>query len=112
MEEENVPKLGREDLALRHAMRSSSSLRWHCREDARVGLLEAVFIVLTLKEGRSCPSSVTHSSRIGATLPLRLGGLGLRSAFRLRYAAHWASWADCIHSDGSSDAPHRGPYHH
>ena len=42
------------------------------------------------------PASVTHSSRIGATLPLRHGGLGLSSAVRLRYAAHWASWADCI----------------
>ena len=42
------------------------------------------------------PASVTHSSRIGATLPLRLGGLGLSSAVRLRFAAHWASWADCI----------------
>ena len=34
-------------------------------------------------------ASVTHSSRIGATLPLRLGGLGLSSAVRLRHAAHW-----------------------
>ena len=41
-------------------------------------------------------ASVTHSSRIGATLPLRLGGLGLSSAVRLRHAAHWASWVDCI----------------
>ena len=39
---------------------------------------------------------VTHSSRMGATLPLRLGGLGFSSAVRLRYAAHWASWTDCI----------------
>ena len=29
-----------------------------------------------------------------ATLPLSLGGLGLRSAARTREAAHWASWAD------------------
>ena len=42
------------------------------------------------------PASVTHSSRIGVTLPLRLGGLGLSSAVRLPHAAHWASWADCI----------------
>ena len=40
------------------------------------------------------PASITHSSRIGATLPLRLGGLGLSSAVRLRHAAHWASWVD------------------
>ena len=31
-----------------------------------------------------------------AHLPLRLGGLGLRSASRMRFAAHWASWADCL----------------
>ena len=42
------------------------------------------------------PASVTHSSRIGATLPLRLGGLGFSSAVSLRHAAHGASWADCI----------------
>ena len=29
-------------------------------------------------------------------LPLASGGLGLRSAWRLREAAHWASWADTI----------------
>ena len=31
-----------------------------------------------------------------STLPLSLGGLGLRSAWRSRVAAHWASWADCL----------------
>ena len=31
-----------------------------------------------------------------ATLPLVLGGLGLRSAIRTRYSAFWASWVDCI----------------
>ena len=31
-----------------------------------------------------------------ANLPLVLGGLGLRSASRLREPAHWASWADCL----------------
>ena len=33
-------------------------------------------------------ASISHSSRIGATLPLRLGGLGLSSAV--------GCWADCI----------------
>ena len=42
------------------------------------------------------PASVPESSRMAATLPLRFGGLGLSSAGRLRHAAHWASWADCI----------------
>ena len=31
-----------------------------------------------------------------ASLPLSLGGLGLRNASRTRPAAHWASWADCL----------------
>ena len=35
-------------------------------------------------------------ARISATLPLALGGLGLRSAQRTCVAAHWASWADTL----------------
>ena len=31
-----------------------------------------------------------------ATLPMRLGGLGLRSASRTALAAYWASWADAL----------------
>ena len=31
-----------------------------------------------------------------AQLPLVHGGLGLRAARRERFAAHWASWADCL----------------
>ena len=56
------------------------------------------------------PASVTHSSRIGATLKLHLGGLGLSSAVRLRCAAHWAKLGG-LHSDGSPEAPHRGPHY-
>ena len=32
-----------------------------------------------------------------ATMPMRLGGLGLRSADRMAHAAYWASWADALH---------------
>ena len=32
-----------------------------------------------------------------ATLPMRMGGLGLRSAVRCAPAAYWASWADALH---------------
>ena len=32
-----------------------------------------------------------------ATLPMRMGGLGLRSATRMAPAAYWASWADALH---------------
>ena len=35
-------------------------------------------------------------ARAVAHLPLRLGGLGLRSAVRVAPAAYWASWADCL----------------
>ena len=31
-----------------------------------------------------------------ASIPLVLGGFGLRSAVRTRKAAYWASWADCL----------------
>ena len=36
------------------------------------------------------------SARSAATLPVVLGGLGLRSALRTRSSAFWASWADCL----------------
>ena len=42
------------------------------------------------------PDAVAVSVSKAATLPLTSGGLGLRSAWRLREAAHWASWADTI----------------
>jgi hypothetical protein len=35
-------------------------------------------------------------ARAVAQLPLRAGGLGLRSAVRVAPAAYWASWADCL----------------
>ena len=35
-----------------------------------------------------------------ATLPMRMGGLGLRSAVRCAHAAYWASWADALHMIG------------
>ena len=31
-----------------------------------------------------------------ATMPMRLGGLGLRSADRMAHAAYWASWGDAL----------------
>ena len=42
------------------------------------------------------PAAVDDSATAAATLPLAAGGLGLRSAERLRHAAHWASWADML----------------
>ena len=40
-------------------------------------------------------SAEMHSPEL-ATLPMRLGGLGVRSAARTAIAAFWASWADAI----------------
>ena len=39
---------------------------------------------------------VCNLHRRVATLPLSLGGLGLRSAVRTSVPAHWASWADVL----------------
>ena len=35
-----------------------------------------------------------------ATLPMRMGGLGLRSVIRRAEAAYWVSWADALHMEG------------
>ena len=37
-----------------------------------------------------------HRARAIASLPARLGGIGLRSALRTRSAAFWAGWADAL----------------
>ena len=42
------------------------------------------------------PSALHPSVNQAATLPFSLGGLGIRSAFRIREATHWASWGDCL----------------
>ena len=34
--------------------------------------------------------------RGAASMPLVLGGAGLRSALRVREPAHWSSWMDCL----------------
>ena len=42
------------------------------------------------------PEQITASGVVVASLPLRLGGLGIRSAVGTQAAAHWASWADAL----------------
>ena len=37
-----------------------------------------------------------HEAEQLASLPMRMGGLGLRSACRVAPAAYWASWADAL----------------
>ena len=51
------------------------------------------------------PESCDHPSRVTATLPLVLGGCGLRSAARTSQSAFWASWADCLHMVHQGHAP-------
>ena len=41
------------------------------------------------------PAAV-HMARDIATLPMRMGGLGLQSAQRMAEPAYWASWADAL----------------
>ena len=48
--------------------------------------------------GPQCdPCSGSSLSSALATLPMRMGGLGLRSASRCARAAYWASWSDTLH---------------
>ena len=42
------------------------------------------------------PAAIDAETRDSATLPMSLGGLGIRSAVRSCKAAHWASWADSL----------------
>ena len=42
------------------------------------------------------PGAIACSAKAASNLPLAMGGLGLRSAVKLRHAAYWASWVDPI----------------
>ena len=39
---------------------------------------------------------VERGAIASSSLPLTLGGVGVGGALRLRDAAHWGSWADCL----------------
>ena len=56
----------------------------------------AILACLAKLLGNSEPAAFDESQTGRAHLPLRLGGLGLRAATCLRFAAHWASWADSL----------------
>ena len=56
-------------------------------------MLNTLFALLDHPDGER---EDVHWARMVAQLPLRLGGLGLRSAVRVAPAAYWASWADCL----------------
>ena len=57
------------------------------------GMWQAVAAVLGRMPGNTTQQEMAHGI---ATLPMRLGGLGLRSATRMAPAAFWASWADAL----------------
>ena len=56
------------------------------------GLWRCLCQILDIPEGQ-CEPTV----RIASTMPLVLGGIGLRSAVRTSLPAYWASWRDCLH---------------
>ena len=57
------------------------------------GMRHAMEAVLGGVPGSSEQKATAHEIM---SLPMRLGGLGLRSAERMRPAAFWASWADAL----------------
>ena len=59
-----------------------------------IGIWRCLCRILGIGEGEC-----QDSARSAATLPLALGGLGLRSALRTRSSAFLASWADCLTMD-------------
>ena len=60
----------------------------------------------TLLDG--VPEANEAESQQLSTLPMRMGGLGLRSGTRCAPAAYWASWADALHmiSQRTPDVAH------
>ena len=57
------------------------------------GMWQAVATLLGRMPGNTTQQEMARDI---ATLPMRLGGLGLRSATRVAPAAFWASWADAL----------------
>ena len=53
-------------------------------------------VLSTLLGGIPGGDQEKEDARRLATLPMRMGGLGLRSAARMAPAAYWASWADAL----------------
>ena len=49
-----------------------------------------------LLEGLPGDQRQQEVARTIASLPMRMGGLGIRSATRMAPAAYWASWADAL----------------
>ena len=69
----------------------SQSFRYAQGHDA--GMQRAMEVLLGSLPG---DDAQVEMARHITTLPLRMGGLGLRSALRMAPAAFWASWADAL----------------
>ena len=69
----------------------SQSLEYAARHDE--GMMQAMDNLLGGLTGGADEKEVAHHV---ASLPMRLGGLGLRSARRMAAGAYWSSWADAL----------------
>ena len=69
----------------------SQSAAYAAGHDA--GMQETMVALLGTLPGDHEQTTMAHNL---ASLPMRLGGLGLRSARRLASAAYWASWGDAM----------------
>ena len=70
-------------------MQSELVVEFAQRHDARIW--QRLCEITGIDEG-----TVPASFREVASLPISMGGLGLRIAQRTSVAAHWASWADAV----------------
>ena len=61
-------------------------------ESHDAGLWRCLCQILDIPEGQ-CEAT----ARIASSMPLLLGGIGLRSAVRTSLPTCWASWGDCLH---------------
>ena len=71
-------------------VQSAWSLLLHCPQHGQ-GIWQCCCEILGVSS-----VDVSAITRDTATLPLALGGLGLRSATRTSLSAFWSSWADCL----------------
>ena len=91
-------------------LQSSWSLLLHCASARANYLLRVVKPEATRaysqrhNEGLwKCLCKILHvdpghcaEAKVAASMPLNLGGMGLRDALRVATPAYWASWADCM----------------
>ena len=86
---------------LNHALRTTlPKMAFQFVESHDAAILEtfmAIFQIPTRRAWDDTFHNTTFANWVTqATLPLRLSGMGLRSACRTSGAAYWASWADAL----------------